>query len=93
MDRAVDVGGKARMGSESLYPKLPIRGGDSPQLLRGSKDTRTFDIYADPYNMGNERVMGAVVRNPVSKNFGEAVMPRIASRLPKPKLPKNRGGR
>ena len=58
MDRAVDVGGKARMASESLYPKLPIRGGDSPRLIRGSRDTRTFDKYADPTNEGPGRSYG-----------------------------------
>lgn len=84
----VAQGRPRRLASESLYPKLPIRGGDSPRLLRGSKDTRTFDIYADPYNTGNERVMGAAVSRP-GGSIGEAAMPRIASRLPKPKLPKS----
>ena len=92
MDRAVDVGGRARNFSESVFPKLPSRGGDSPRLLRGQRDLRSFDVYADPYNTGNERVMGAAVSRP-GGSIGEAAMPRIASKIKKPKLPKGRGGR
>ena len=51
MDRAVDVGGKARMASESLYPKLPSMGG-----VPGAK--RTFDKYADPLLEGPGRSYG-----------------------------------
>lgn len=52
---SVRVGSKARGLSESVFPKLPIRGGDVPKLLRGSKDLRTFDSYANPINEGAGR--------------------------------------
>ena len=48
MDRAVDVGGAARMASESLYPKLPSMGG-----VPGAK--RTFDKYYDALDEGASR--------------------------------------
>ena len=89
---ARDSASARRMTSESVFPKLPSRGGDSPSILRGQRDLRSFDVYADPYNTGNERVMGAAVRRP-GGSIGEAAMPRIASKIKKPKLPKGRGGR
>ena len=74
----------ARAASESVFPRLPV----GTNLPRGS--ARTFDIYADPFLQGNERFQGGVVRR-ASGVYGEARMPRVASQLPKPKLPK--GGR
>ena len=70
------VGPALRKTSESLYPRLPSRGGDAQSLLRGQRDFRTFDKYADPLNEGAGRIL-----------------PGIARKLPKPKLPRNRGGR
>ena len=50
--------GKFRTSSESVFPRLPSRGGDSPSLLRGSRDIRTFDKYADLTNEGAGRFTG-----------------------------------
>lgn len=44
-----------RRASEGVFPRLPNVGGDSPRLLRGSKDLRTFDKYADLTNEGAGR--------------------------------------
>jgi hypothetical protein len=52
------VEGKLRSASESVFPRLPSRGGDAPGLLRGQRDLRTFDRYADPINEGAGRFKG-----------------------------------
>ena len=78
MERSLDVGGAARMGSEKIFPRLPNKN------IPGS--TRTFDAYADPLLEGAGRFKCGVVRKP-SGNYGEATMPRVGSQLPKPKLP------
>ena len=52
---SVLVGSKARGLSKSVFPRLPSRGGDAPGLLRGQRDLRTFDKYADPINEGAGR--------------------------------------
>jgi hypothetical protein len=52
------VGPVFRNSSERLYPRFPNIGGDSPRLLRGSRDPRTFDTYADLTNEGAGRFKG-----------------------------------
>ena len=52
MDRAVDVGGRARAASENVFPRLPSAGNLPP----GS--ARTFDKYADPLLEGAGRFRG-----------------------------------
>jgi hypothetical protein len=74
----------ARAASESAFPRLPGASNLPP------RSARTFDIYADPFEEGASRFQGGVVRK-TSGAYGEAAMPRVASRLPKPKLPKGRG--
>jgi len=95
MDRAVDVGGKARMASESLFPKLPFRGGDAPSLLRGQRDIRSFDKYADPINEGAGRfkgqnllesmIQGSTTRSGMNR---VKVASEVAKKLAKYKTPK-----
>jgi len=51
-DRAIDVGGRARMASERVFKRLPNNS------IPGS--TRTFDTYADPLLEGAERFKGKV---------------------------------
>jgi hypothetical protein len=80
MDRAIDMGGRARDASEGVFPRLPSTGNLPP----GS--ARTFDKYADPLGEGASRFQGGVVRK-ASGAYGEATMPRVGSQLPKPKLP------
>jgi hypothetical protein len=68
-------GSDVRGISESVYPRLPNIGGDSPRLLRGSRDLRTFDTYADPINEGagrfargtkrGNKLVSAITRNEV----------------------------
>jgi hypothetical protein len=79
MDRAVDVGGKARMQSESLYPKLPSNS------VPGTK--RSFDIYEDPYLEGAYRFSGGV--KPGRKLSGNPTVNPSIAELPKAKLPKS----
>jgi len=69
----------ARRASESLYPKLPSRGGDAPSLLRGQRDIRSFDKYADPINEGagrfargtsrGNKLVRAIEKNEVQQGF------------------------
>jgi hypothetical protein len=79
INTSIDVGSNARRASESLYPKLPSRGGDAPSLLRGSRDIRTFDKYADLTNEGAGRfargtkrgnqLVKAIEKNEVQQGF------------------------
>ena len=78
MERSLDVGGRARAASEKMFPRLPNKN------IPGSE--RTFDIYADPLGEGASRFQGGVVRK-ASGAYGEATMPRVGSKLPKPKVP------
>jgi hypothetical protein len=98
MDRAVDVGGKARNYSESLFPRLPSKGGDAPSLLRGSRDIRTFDKYADLTNEGAGRFKGQnLLESMIQGSKTRSGMNRVktasevAKKLAKYKTPK--GGR
>jgi hypothetical protein len=52
MDRAIDMGGRARDASEGVFPRLP----GASNLPRGS--ARTFDQYADPLLEGAGRFKG-----------------------------------
>jgi len=71
INTSIDVGSNARRASESLYPKLPSRGGDAPSLLRGSRDIRTFDRYADPINEGAGRFKGRDDLNDFVSDMGK----------------------
>lgn len=72
MDRAVDVGGRARDFSESVFPRLPSGGG-----VPGAK--RSFDLYEDPLLEGASRfargtkrgnkLAKAIERNEVQQGF------------------------
>jgi len=64
-------GSAARDSAESLFPKLPSRGGDAPSLLRGSRDIRTFDRYADPINEGAGRFKGRDDLNDFVSDMGK----------------------
>jgi hypothetical protein len=79
MDLATDVGGKARMASESLYPKLPSNS------VPGTK--RSFDIYEDPYLEGAYRFSSGV--KPGRKISGNPTVNPSIAELPKAKLPKS----
>lgn len=91
-DRAIDVGGRARMASEKVFKRLPDIGGDSPRLLRGSRDLRTFDKYADLTNEGAGRFKG---KDDLSAFVSDAGvlggMRKVGKAAAKAKLPK--GGR
>jgi hypothetical protein len=52
MDRAVDVGGRARDASEGVFPRLPGASNLPP------RSARTFDKYADPLLEGAGRFKG-----------------------------------
>jgi hypothetical protein len=64
MDRAVDVGGKARMQSESLFPRLPSGGG-----VPGA--SRTFDRYYDALDEGAGRFKGRDDLNDFVSDMGK----------------------
>ncbi len=64
MDRAVDVGGRARDFSESLYPRLPSGGG-----VPGAK--RTFDKYYDALDEGAGRFKGRDDLNDFVSDMGK----------------------
>lgn len=89
------TGKEARRFSKSVFPKLPIRGGDSPRLIRGSRDTRTFDKYSDPINEGAGRfksqnlldtmIQGSKTRSGMNQ---VKVASEVAKKLAKYKTPK-----
>lgn len=94
---------RARKSSEFVFPRLPSRGGDSPRLLRGQRDLRTFDQYADLTNEGagrfargtqrGNKLAKAIERNEVQQGFyigSRAAIKRAAfnSTRPRSNLPK-----
>jgi hypothetical protein len=91
MDRAVDVGGKARNYSESLFPRLPSGGG-----VPGA--SRTFDKYYDGLGEGAGRFKGQnLLESMIQGSKTRSGMNRVktasevAKKLAKYKTPK--GGR
>lgn len=96
MDRAVDVGGRARDFSESVFPRLPSGGG-----VPGAK--RSFDLYEDPLLEGagrfargtkrGNKLVKAIEKNEVQQGFyigSRAAIKRAAfnSTRPRSNLPK-----
>ena len=87
----INRGSAARDSAESLFPKLPIRGGDSPRLIRGSKDFRTFDKYSDPINEGAGRFKGRDDLSDFVSDMGKLGKFRKVGKAAA--AAKNRGGR
>jgi hypothetical protein len=100
MDRAVDFGGRARMASEKVFPRLP----GASNLPPGS--ARTFDEYADPLLEGagrfargtkrGNKLVRAIEKNEVQSGMyigSKEAIKRAAfnSTRPVAKLPKGRG--
>ena len=89
-----------RAASESLYPKLPSRGGDAPGLLRGQRDLRTFDKYADPINEGAGRfksqnlldtmIQGSTTRSGMNRVKVASDVAKKLSKYKTPKTPKKK---
>jgi hypothetical protein len=85
----------ARAASESLFPKLPSKGGDAPGMLRGSRDTRTFDKYADPINEGagrfkSQNLLDTIIQGSKTRSGMNQVKvaSEVAKKLAKYKTPK-----
>lgn len=84
MDRAVDVGGKARDYSESLFPRLPSGGG-----VPGA--SRTFDKYYDALDEGAARFKGRDDLNDFVSDMGKLGALRKVGKAAE--AAKKRGGR
>jgi len=93
--RTLASGQRARVSSESVFPRLPSKGGDALSLLRGSRDIRTFDKYADLTNEGagrfkSQNLLDTMIQGSKTRSGMNRVKTasEVAKKLAKYKTPK-----